>query len=101
MIKIMISRDIRTVLAENLRDLMDGHRLYNTPASVSRRAELAVNTVKNILSAKHYATLKQVEALAEAFGQSPWQLLHPDPERAKKEQEAVAKFMADLISRSK
>jgi plasmid maintenance system antidote protein VapI len=100
MIKIMI-KDIKEVLAENLRDLMDGHRLYNTPSAVAKRAELAVNTVKNILGAKHAATLTQVAALAEAFGQSPWQLLHPDPERAQKEQEAVAKFMADLINRSK
>lgn len=49
---------------------------------VGKRSKIDQRTVGRILNCENSPTLKQIDALAEAFGLLPWQLLVPglDPE---------------------
>ena len=49
-----------------------------TQAALGKRARIDQRTVGRILHCEHSPTLKQVDALAHAFGLLPWQLLVPN-----------------------
>ena len=67
----------KTVLARNLRALMDASDALKTQAAVGKATGLNQRTIGYILSDTHSPGLKQIEAIAAAFGIQPWQLLVP------------------------
>lgn len=69
----------RTVLAQNLRSLMEARK----PApwgnrELARRADIDHKTVSRILDGSHAATIDTIKALADVFGLLPWQMLVPE-----------------------
>lgn len=69
------------ILAANLAALMAAHRkkALGTQTGVARATAGAVNqrTIGRILKGEHKAQIDTLEALAEAFGVEPYQLLVP------------------------
>lgn len=63
----MGTQDIKRILADNLRLLMDSTPSLNTQTKVALRAEIAQSTVGRLLRAEVYPQLRQVEALARIF----------------------------------
>lgn len=63
----MGTQDIKRILADNLRLLMDSTPSLNTQTKVAQRAEIAQSTVGRLLRAEVYPQLRQVEALAKIF----------------------------------
>lgn len=97
----MPTKDAMHILADNLKRLIAESQLYNTPGSVARRADVAVNTVKNMLNCKGQPTLGNIESVASVFGLSAWEILHPDPDRARREMEMYSKIAADFIHQAR
>lgn len=72
-------------LAKNLRKLMRDKGL--SAPEVASRAKVDRKTVNNQLNARFDPRLTQVQAVAEVFGLTCWQLLSPDmnPEHARQD----------------
>lgn len=71
---------MREIVAANLKRLMDHHMAGNPnkPKTLAGKARLSLSTVQRIVGCKTGATLDNLEALAEAFDLSVYQLLIPD-----------------------
>lgn len=73
-----VKHDAARALAENLRALMNATPDLNSQPKVGKRSKIDQRTVGRILNCENSPTLKQIDALAEAFGLLPWQLLVPN-----------------------
>lgn len=69
--------DAARVLAANVATLMAASVDLHSQAALGRRARIDQRTVGRILHCEHSPTLKQLDAIAHAFGLLPWQLLVP------------------------
>ena len=67
----------QNVLSKNLRTLMETSDGLRTQAALAKRCGIDQRTVGRILNAEHSPQLKQIEAIAAAFGLQSWQLLVP------------------------
>ena len=65
------------VLSTNLKSLMQASEDLRTQAAIGKRCGIDQRTVGRILNEEHSPQLKQIEAIASAFGLLPWQLLIP------------------------
>lgn len=76
---------MRHVLAENVAGLMALHfkESRNRPKALSVRAGVSLSTVQRVLGAKTGASLDNIEAIAEVFDLSAYQLLIPALEIAR------------------
>jgi hypothetical protein len=66
-----------TILAANLRLLMQQSPDLNSQPKVSARAKVAQRTVGRALKASHAIQIDKLDAIAAAFGLAAWQLLDP------------------------
>ena len=67
--------ELRAVLAQNLRRLMEATPGLETQEAVAKRAVIAQSHVSKILRGQANATLDLVAAIARAFGIQPMELL--------------------------
>ena len=65
------------VLSTNLRMLMEASLDMRSQAALGKKCGIDQRTVGRILNEEHSPQLKQIEALASAFGLLSWQLLVP------------------------
>ncbi|WP_186169808.1 helix-turn-helix domain-containing protein [Burkholderia gladioli] len=72
----MKRRDIRQILATNLRLKMDATPGLDTQAKVAARAKISQSSVGRFLAGSVYAQLAQVETLAHLFGVSVAEMLN-------------------------
>lgn len=70
-------RDSRTILAENLRRMVDLQAGGSVRAWALAR-ELDVKLIERLTKASHAVTLDKLEEVAAAVGCEPWHLLTPD-----------------------
>jgi len=68
---------VHKVLSENLRNLMRNNAGLGTQAAVGKAAKIDQKSVGRILNISNSPTLKQIDALAHAFGLNAWQILIP------------------------
>lgn len=99
--------DINVMLARNLRQQMEMKYGNVNQSELARDASVAQKTISNILARERgpapSPSLTVVQKLAEALGIEAWQLLHPDPDRAEREQEfyrRIEKDFSNLVSES-
>jgi hypothetical protein len=71
------SRMPRTVLADNLRALMEAHDPPLSGRQVGLKVSIDPKTVTRILAKQHAPNLDTIAALAALFDLLPWQLLVP------------------------
>lgn len=92
------SRDLRAIIAENLRFFMDREdSLYRNANALSIAAKMSANSVRNILDpdrrptttekGEGYPLLDTLAAIAGALGVQVWELLHPDIQRSMRERD--------------
>ena len=67
-----------SVLSTNLKALMQASEDLRSQAALGKKCGIDQRTVGRILNEEHSPQLKQIEAIANAFGLLPWQLLVPD-----------------------
>lgn len=67
----------QSVLSTNLKALMEASEDLRTQAALGKKCKINQRTVGRILNEEHSPQLKQIEAIASAFGLLPWQLLVP------------------------
>ena len=90
--------DLRAIVKRNLLFFMERPQaLYKNPNALAIKAGLAANSIRNLLNPKQrpvtrdkpdgYPTLDTLEAIAKAIPCPVWQLLHPDVEKALREEE--------------
>lgn len=108
----MPKRDLRQVIAQNLRYFMRRPDCqHRTPNALALAAGLAPNTVYNFLDPKRrtvttrkpegFPTLDKLEALAAKLPKcETWMLLHPDIQRALREIELYAGIERDYAART-
>ena len=65
------------VLSTNLKMLMEASLDMRSQAALGKKCGIDQRTVGRILNEEHSPQLKQIEAIASAFGLSPWQILIP------------------------
>lgn len=91
---------LRTVLARRLRELMDATPALDTQMKIAARSGIAQSTVGRILRGDVAVTLDNVEALADAFGRDPADLLTYVKSKARAAfQDAVAGLPAAEIEK--
>ena len=66
----------KLALAANLKALLDAHKMSG-PA-LAQRAGIDRKSVNNMLNARYNPNYDNVEAVAEVFGLTGWQLILPD-----------------------
>ena len=66
------------ILAKNIEALMQASCDLRTQAKLGKAAGIDQRTVGRILKAEHSPSMDKVQAIADAFGIMPWQLLVPD-----------------------
>lgn len=97
--------DINYMLAKNLEAAMK--RKFDGEVNQSELARLSgvsQKTISNILSALvatpgekgHSTTLSKIEPIAKALGVELWELVHPDPDKARREQEFYKRIEEDF-----
>lgn len=71
-------KDIREILAINLKALMSLSSDCKSQLALSKRSKVAQTTIGNYINQSYpgYPNLEQVEMLAHAFGLEAWNLLH-------------------------
>lgn len=69
--KRQLSSSLRDVVAANVRSLKGAE----SATQLGKRSGLGRRTVDRLLESDNAATLDTIEALAQAFGVEPWQLL--------------------------
>ncbi len=92
--------DVNVQLAKNLRVAMEMKFGSVNQSELARLAGVAQKTVSNVLARERgpapSPSLTVVQRLAEALGIEAWQLIHPDPERAEREQEFYRRIEKDF-----
>ncbi len=92
--------DINVILARNLRTQMEMKYGNVNQSELARAADVAQKTISNVLARERgpapSPSLTIVQRLADALGIEAWQLLHPDPVRAEREQEFYRKLEKDF-----
>jgi transcriptional regulator with XRE-family HTH domain len=73
----MTKRDAGTVLASNLRRLMDHKPDLESGPKLERRSHVAQKTISNVLAGRHDTQLSTIEKLAKSFGLEAYHLLIP------------------------
>jgi transcriptional regulator with XRE-family HTH domain len=68
----------QSILSTNLKALMQASEDLRSQAALGKRCGIDQRTVGRILNEEHSPQLKQIEAIAQAFGLFSWQLLVPD-----------------------
>lgn len=66
-----------TLLATNIKELMKANESLGTQDALGKASGIDQRTVGRIINGTNSPRLKQVEAIAGAFGLLPWQLLIP------------------------
>jgi hypothetical protein len=84
--------DVTSILARNLKALMEDSDLFGTQMSIARKSGVAQTSVGFMLNPDKRQpsksgrlpspTVENVEKVAKVFGKEAWQLLHPDPATA-------------------
>lgn len=71
---------MRTVLADNVKRLMDAHfrDKPNRPKSLAAAAGVSLSTVQRVIESKTGASLDNIEAIAGVFHLSAYQILVPN-----------------------
>lgn len=71
-------KDLRELLAINLKTLMSLSPDCKSQLALSRRSKVAQTTIGNYINQSYpgYPNLEKVEMLAHAFGLEAWNLLH-------------------------
>lgn len=90
-------KDLNEIVAYNLGYFMGRHQLYKNPNSLGKAAEVAPNSIRNLLDPKKrtvttgkpvgYPTLDTLQKIALKLGCEVWQLLHPEIEKSIRQQE--------------
>jgi len=65
------------ILSTNVKALMLASEDLRTQAALGKRSGIDQRTVGRILNEEHSPQLKQIDAIASAFGLLPWQILIP------------------------
>ena len=102
----MKKRDVNQVLAKNLKAAIE--RKFDgkvNQSALARLSGVSQKTISNILSAADPTpgetppspSLYTLEALAEKLGVAVWELVHPDPEKARREQDFYRKIEEDFV----
>lgn len=73
----MTKRDAGTVLANNLKRLMDRKPDLESGPKLERRSHVAQKTISNVLAGRHDTQLSTIEKLAKSFGLQAYHLLIP------------------------
>lgn len=73
-----IPDEIRGVLDENLRRLIDHHEKLRQHRKIRGNAKIGGGTIEGITKGIRSTTIDNVAKVARAFGLEPWQFLVPD-----------------------
>ncbi len=66
------------ILAANVKALMDANKMeLGSQPKLAKAAKIDQTTIGRVLGAKHKVQIDTLEALAQAFGVEPYQLLVP------------------------
>jgi transcriptional regulator with XRE-family HTH domain len=71
----MENMQLRQILADNLREAMEQTPGIDTQIALARRAGIAQSHLSKILRGEASATTDLLNALANAMGREPWELL--------------------------
>lgn len=76
---------VSSVLAQNLRAIMNSHPMFNTRQSLSKRTKGAVSprTIGSMLNGSGNPTIGSIEAVAAVYHLEVWELLLPGLDPAK------------------
>lgn len=91
--------DSRKLLAKNLAALMARSPDLSTQGKLHRKSKVAQATIGRALRGETGATLDTLDALAAAFGVSPWTLIHPNPD-VKQSEAALYSKLRELLDQA-
>jgi transcriptional regulator with XRE-family HTH domain len=104
-----MKKDSMKILAKNLKSAIQRVHGDISGAEFARRCDVSQKTISNILSANRPADLvptplpspsiETIEKIGAALNMEPWELLHPDLDRVRREHEfyiqAASTFQGD------